>query len=70
MLEDLLHWDSAWELYFHFLIFIPIIQRLILLGEPALMAVRLHGHHLKWLFERLREIPRGYTIAVKFTIGL
>ena len=70
VLGDLLHWDSAWELYFHFLIFIPIIQRLILLGEPALMAVRLHGHHLKWLFERLREIPRGYTIAVKFTIGL
>ena len=70
VLDDLLHWDSAWELYFHFLIFIPIIQRLILLGEPALMAVRLHGHHLKWLFERLQEIPRGYTIAVKFTIGL
>ena len=70
VLGDLLHWDSAWELYFHFLIFIPIVQRLILLGEPALMAARLHGHHFKWLFERLREIPRGYTIAVKFTIGL
>ena len=33
-------------------------------------AVQIHGHHLKWLFERLQEIPRGYSIAAKFTIGL
>jgi len=40
------------------------------LGEPALKAIQLHGHHLKWLFERLREVPKGYSIAAKFTIGL
>ena len=33
-------------------------------------AIQIHGHHLKWLFERLQEIPRGYSIAAKFTIGL
>ena len=70
VLGDLLRWDSAWELYFHFLIFVPIVLRLGVLGGPALTAIKLHGHHLKWLFERLKEIPRGYTIAVKFTIGL
>ena len=40
------------------------------MGEPALKAIQLHGHHLKWLFERLREVPKGYSIAAKFTIGL
>ena len=40
------------------------------MGEPALKAIQIHGHHLKWLFERLQEIPRGYSIAAKFTIGL
>ena len=70
MLDDYLSWDTPWELYFHALIFIPIIQRLIFLGEPALKAIQIHGHHLKWIFERLREIPRGYSIAAKFTVGL
>ena len=63
MFNDYLSWDTPWELYFHALIFIPIIQRLIFLGEPALKAVQIHGHHLKWIFERLREIPKGYSIA-------
>ena len=63
-------WDTPWELYFHILIFIPILQRLIFLGEPALKAIMIHGHHLKWLFERLKEIPKGYSIAAKFIIGL
>ena len=40
------------------------------MGEPALKAVQIHGHHLKWIFERLREIPKGYSIAAKFTVGL
>ena len=70
MFNDYLSWDTPWELYFHALIFIPIIQRLIFLGEPALKAVQIHGHHLKWIFERLREIPKGYSIAAKFTVGL
>ena len=70
MLDDYLSWDTPWELYFHALIFIPIIQRLIFLGEPALKAIQIHGHHLKWIFERLREIPKGYSIAAKFTVGL
>ena len=70
MLDDYLSWDTPWELYFHALIFIPIVQRLIFLGEPALKAIQIHGHHLRWIFERLREIPRGYSIAAKFTVGL
>ena len=40
------------------------------MGEPALKAIQLHGHHLRWLFERLKEIPKGYSIAAKFTVGL
>jgi hypothetical protein len=70
MISEHFTWDTPWELYFHILIFIPILQRLIFLGEPALKAIQIHGHHLKWLFERLKEIPRGYSIAAKFTIGL
>jgi len=70
MITDHFTWNTPWELYFHILIFIPILQRLIFLGEPALKAIQLHGHHLKWLFERLREVPKGYSIAAKFTIGL
>ena len=70
MIADHFTWDTPWELYFHILIFIPILQRLIFLGEPALKAVQLHGHHLKWLFERLKEVPKGYSIAAKFTVGL
>ena len=70
MLTDYFTWNTPWELYFHILIFIPIIQRLIFLGEPALKAIQLHGHHLRWLFERLKEIPKGYSIAAKFTVGL
>ena len=70
MLSDHFTWGTPWELYFHILIFIPILQRLIFLGEPALKAIQIHGHHLKWLFERLKEIPKGYSIAAKFTVGL
>ena len=70
MITDYFTWNTPWELYFHILIFIPIIQRLIFLGEPALKAIQLHGHHLRWLFERLKEIPKGYSIAAKFTVGL
>ena len=70
MFNDYFSWDTPWELYFHALIFIPIVQRLIFLGEPALKAIQIHGHHLKWLFERLKEIPKGYSIAAKFTVGL
>ena len=70
MIADHFTWDTPWELYFHILIFIPILQRLIFLGEPALKAIQLHGHHLKWLFERLKEVPKGYSIAAKFTVGL
>ena len=40
------------------------------MGEPALKAIQIHGHHLRWIFERLREIPKGYSIAAKFTVGL
>ena len=68
MLADYFTWDTPWELYFHILIFIPIIQRLIFLGEPALKAIQIHGHHLRWLFDRLQEIPKGYSIAAKFII--
>ena len=68
MLADYFTWDTPWELYFHILIFIPIIQRLIFLGEPALKAIQIHGHHLRWLFDRLLEIPKGYSIAAKFII--
>ena len=70
MIGDSFSWDTPWELYFHILIFIPIIQRLLFLGEPALKALQIHGHHIKWLFDRLQEIPRGYSIAAKFTVGL
>ena len=52
MLGDYVSWGTPWELYFHILIFIPIVQRLIMLGEPALKAIQIHGHHLKWLFDR------------------
>ena len=70
MVTDHFTWNTPWELYFHILIFIPILQRLIFLGEPALKAIQIHGHHLRWLFERLKEIPKGYSIAAKFTVGL
>ena len=70
MLADYFTWDTPWELYFHILIFIPIIQRLIFLGEPALKAIQIHGHHLRWLFDRLQEIPKGYSIAAKFIVGI
>ena len=70
MLDDYVSWGTPWELYFHILIFVPIVQRLIMLGEPALKAIQIHGHHLKWLFDRLRDIPKGYSIAAKFTVGL
>ena len=45
-------------------------SKTIFLGEPALKAIQIHGHHLMWIFERLKEIPRGYSIAAKFTVGL
>ena len=70
MITDYFTWNTPWELYFHILIFIPILQRIIFLGEPALKAIQLHGHHLKWLFERLKEVPKGYSIAAKFAVGL
>ena len=63
-------WNSPWELYFHGFVWVPLLQRLILLTGPGLAALYRHGRHLGWGWHRLLELPRGRAIALNMFMGL
>ncbi len=63
-------WNTPWELYFKGFIWLPAVQRLLLLAGPGLKAMHRHGRHLGWGWERLLELPRGRSIAINLAIGL
>lgn len=62
--------ESPWELYFHGFVWVPLIQRLILLSKPGIAALYRHGRHLGWGWHRLLELPRGRAIAANLMMGL
>ena len=63
-------WSSPWELYFRGLILLPVIVRIILWSGPVATGIRIHGIHVRWIFERLGDFPRGYAIAASAIVGL
>lgn len=63
-------WNSPWELYFEGFVWVPLLQRILLLSGPGLAAMFRHGRHLGWGWHRLLELPRGRAIAANLLIGL
>lgn len=70
MLFDWLGWGTPWGFYFNGYLWLPFLLRLALLGGPLTALLLRHGPHLRWLWQRLLELPRGRTIALNLLLGL